>query len=55
MVKLKIAEAMAGKPTVIVPSGTAGTSLNRLDLNKLIETVKSETAAAGSGAESTAK
>lgn len=45
MVKLKIAEAMAGKPIVMVPSGTAGTSFNRLDLNKLIETVKSETAA----------
>jgi hypothetical protein len=45
MVKLKIAEAMAGKPIVMVPGGAAGTSFNRLDLNKLIETVKSEAAA----------
>jgi len=56
MVKLKIAEAMAGKPIVMVPSGIAGTSLNRLDLNKLIEMVKGETAAsASSAAEDAAK
>jgi regulator of protease activity HflC (stomatin/prohibitin superfamily) len=42
MVKLKIAESLAGKPIVMIPSGTAGSSLNRLDLNKLIEAVKSE-------------
>jgi regulator of protease activity HflC (stomatin/prohibitin superfamily) len=46
MVKLKIAEALAGKPIVMIPTGAAGSSFNRLDLNKLIETVKSEPAAA---------
>jgi regulator of protease activity HflC (stomatin/prohibitin superfamily) len=46
MVKLKIAEALAGKPIVMIPSGAAGSTLNRLDLNRLIETIKSEPAAA---------
>jgi len=50
MVKLKIAEALAGKPIVMIPGGAAGSTLNRLDLNKLIETVKSESAAASASA-----
>jgi len=37
MVKMRIAEALSGKPIVLVPSGASGVGLNRLDLNKLLE------------------
>jgi len=44
MVKLKIAESLAGKRIVMIPASAAGSSFNRLDLNRLIETVKTEAA-----------
>ena len=44
MVKLKIAEAIDGKAIVLIPSGTPGTSFNRLDVNKLVDTFQSEPA-----------
>jgi hypothetical protein len=37
MVKLRIAEALAGKPIVLVPSGASGVGLSKLDVNKLLE------------------
>jgi regulator of protease activity HflC (stomatin/prohibitin superfamily) len=37
MVKLRVAEAIAGKPIVLVPSGQSGLGLNKLDVNKLLE------------------
>lgn len=37
MVKLRVAEAMAGKPIILVPSGQSGLGLNKLDVNKLLE------------------
>jgi regulator of protease activity HflC (stomatin/prohibitin superfamily) len=42
MVKLKIAEALDGKSIVLVPVGTAGTSFNKLDVNKLVDTFRDE-------------
>lgn len=47
MVKLKVAEALEGKAIVLVPSGGNGVGLNRLDVNKLIESsvLQGETAA----------
>lgn len=36
MVKLRIAEALAGKPIMVVPAGS-GASLQKLDINRLIE------------------
>ena len=47
MVKLRIAEALAGKPIILIPGG-AGSAMgvNRLDLNKLLDSaiLQSETA-----------
>lgn len=37
MVKLKLAEALEGKSIIIVPSGANGVGVNKLDLNKLIQ------------------
>jgi regulator of protease activity HflC (stomatin/prohibitin superfamily) len=37
LVKLRIAEALAGKSIVLAPSGGHGIGLNKLDLNKLVE------------------
>jgi regulator of protease activity HflC (stomatin/prohibitin superfamily) len=37
-VKLKIAEAMAGKPIMVVPAG-AGASLQKLDINRIFESI----------------
>ncbi len=36
MVKLKIAEALAGKRIVLIPGGESAIGINRLDLNRLI-------------------
>jgi regulator of protease activity HflC (stomatin/prohibitin superfamily) len=38
MVKLRIAEALAGKPIVIVPAGS-GASLQKIDINRIFESV----------------
>jgi regulator of protease activity HflC (stomatin/prohibitin superfamily) len=46
MVKLKIAEALAGKTIVLVPSGTGGAAFNKMDVNKLIDTFKDDPATA---------
>ena len=45
MVKLRIAEALQDKPIVIVPAGS-GANLQRLDVNKLIETMVGQEATA---------
>ncbi|MSP60804.1 MAG: prohibitin family protein [Myxococcales bacterium] len=37
MVKLRMAEALEGKSIIIIPSGGSGVGINKLDLNKLIE------------------
>ncbi len=37
MVKLRLAEALEGKSIIIVPSGANGLGVNKLDLNKLIQ------------------
>ena len=37
MVKLKVAEALAGKSIVLIPGGASGIGLNKLDVNKLVE------------------
>jgi regulator of protease activity HflC (stomatin/prohibitin superfamily) len=42
MVKLKIAEALAGKSLVLIPAGTPGATFNRLDMNKLVDSFKEE-------------
>jgi len=39
MVKLRIAEALAGKQIVLVPGGTGGVGLNKLDVNQLLRQV----------------
>jgi regulator of protease activity HflC (stomatin/prohibitin superfamily) len=44
MVKLKIADALVGKPIVLVPGGGSG-GVQRLDVNKLIERMLMETGA----------
>jgi regulator of protease activity HflC (stomatin/prohibitin superfamily) len=49
MVKLKIAEAMAGKSIVLIPVGTAGSSFNRLDVNKLVDAFQEEQTTAPPG------
>jgi regulator of protease activity HflC (stomatin/prohibitin superfamily) len=46
MVKLKIAEALAGKTIVLVPGGTGGAAFNKMDVNKLIDTFKDDPAPA---------
>jgi regulator of protease activity HflC (stomatin/prohibitin superfamily) len=38
MVKLRIAEALDGKSIVLVPGGQSGVGLNKLDVNRLVET-----------------
>ena len=43
MVKLRIADALAGKPVVLIPSGRTGIGLNKLDVNKLIESTVMQT------------
>ena len=40
MVKLRIAEALTGKPIVLVPSSANGIGLNKLDVNKLVESAQ---------------
>lgn len=45
-VKLKIAESLQGKPIVMVPSGS-GTSLQKLDINRLIEVLIAQEAQGG--------
>jgi len=45
MVKLKIAEALTGKSIVLIPTGASGVSLNRLDVNQLVETLIAQEAA----------
>jgi regulator of protease activity HflC (stomatin/prohibitin superfamily) len=42
MVKLKVAEALAGKTMVLVPSGAPGSTFNKMDVNKLIDAFKEE-------------
>ena len=37
MVKLKVAEALEGKSIVLVPGGASGVGLNKLDVNRLVE------------------
>lgn len=37
MVKLRVAEALAGKSIVLLPGGANGIGLNKLDVNKLLE------------------
>jgi hypothetical protein len=37
MVKLKIAEAMKGKPIMLIPGGENGLGINKLDLTKMME------------------
>jgi len=46
MVKLRVAEALAGKSIVLIPGGQGGLGLNKLDVNKLVESaaVQGETA-----------
>jgi hypothetical protein len=46
MVKLRIAESLEGKPIVLVPSGGSGVGLNKLDVNRLIETAAVQAEAA---------
>jgi regulator of protease activity HflC (stomatin/prohibitin superfamily) len=46
MVKLRIAEALAGKSLVLVPGGSNGIGLNKLDVNKLVETAAAQEATA---------
>jgi regulator of protease activity HflC (stomatin/prohibitin superfamily) len=42
-VKIRIAEALAGKSIVLIPGGgSSGLSLNRLDVNRLIESIVAE-------------
>ncbi len=42
MVKLKIAEALQGKSLILIPAATAGSTFNRLDMNKLIDSYKDD-------------
>lgn len=37
MVKLRVAEALLGKSIVLLPGGASGVGLNKLDVNKLLE------------------
>ncbi len=43
MVKLRVAEALEGKPIVLLPSGQNGVGLNKLDVNKLIDSALIQT------------
>lgn len=43
LVKLRLAEALAGKPIVLVPAGS-GASLQKLDINRLYETIVAQEA-----------
>ncbi len=47
MVKLRIAEAMQGKPIVLVPGAGNGVGVNRLDVNALVESVLARDATQG--------
>lgn len=49
MVKLRIADALAGKKIVLVPGGGGGGSLQRLDVNKLMEWALTTPEATNSG------
>ena len=40
MVKLRIADALSGKPIVLVPSSANGIGLNKLDVNRLVESAQ---------------
>jgi regulator of protease activity HflC (stomatin/prohibitin superfamily) len=51
MVKLRIAEALDGKSIVLVPGGASGVGLNKLDVNKLVETTAAQEATAPSAPE----
>ena len=42
MVKLKIAEALQDKTIVLVPGGAPGSTYNKMDVNKLIDTFKDQ-------------
>jgi regulator of protease activity HflC (stomatin/prohibitin superfamily) len=44
IVKLKIAEALQGKQIVLLPTGQSGLNLQRLDVNKLIDSVAAQEA-----------
>jgi regulator of protease activity HflC (stomatin/prohibitin superfamily) len=44
MVKLKIAEALAGKSIVLVPTGKSGAAVQTLDVNQLVKTYAAEKA-----------
>jgi regulator of protease activity HflC (stomatin/prohibitin superfamily) len=46
MVKLRIAEALDGKQIVLVPGGATGVGLNKLDVNKLVDTAAAQEATA---------
>jgi hypothetical protein len=52
MVKLRVAEALEGKSIVLVPGGQSGVGLNKLDVNKLVESaaVQAETSDVSSDA-----
>ncbi len=44
MVKLRIAEALAGKSVILVPGGANGVGLHKLDVNKLIDSATAQEA-----------
>ena len=50
MVKLKIAEALQGKSLILIPAATAGSTFNRLDMNKLIDSFKDDSASTAASA-----
>jgi hypothetical protein len=52
MVKLRIAEALEGKSIVLVPGGANGIGLNKLDVNKLVESSALQSEVSSSSEES---
>jgi len=50
MVKLRIAEALDGKQIVLVPGGASGVGLNKLDVNRLVESAAAQEATAPAAA-----
>jgi hypothetical protein len=54
LVKLRLAEALDGTPIVLIPGGASGVGLNKLDLNRLLESalLSRETGSGASGPES---
>jgi regulator of protease activity HflC (stomatin/prohibitin superfamily) len=46
MVKLRVAEALEGKSIVLVPGGQSGLGLNKLDVNRLVESAAVQAEAA---------